>query len=163
MRCLAGIVLALEIFALPLLAANPKTSPASTDDENSLVIVFKDGRQKTYAMSDIARIEFNTSKTTAASKGQNRFLGKWKVGDGSGSTFFITLGPAGDARKSIGSNHGTWTIVDGEARISWDDGWHDALRKAGTRFEKAAFAPGKTFSDEPDNVTHAENTDAKPI
>jgi hypothetical protein len=163
MRSLAGIVLALEILALPLFAANPKTSSTPTDDQNSLVIVFKDGRQKTYAMADIARIEINTSKTTVASKGQNRFLGKWKVGDGAGGTFFITLERDGDAKKSIGANHGTWVVVDGEARISWDDGWHDVLRKAGNRFEKAAFSPGKAFSDEPDNVTNAENTEAKPI
>jgi hypothetical protein len=163
MRYLAGLILTLEICVLSLFAANPKASPATADDQNSLVIVFRDGRRTTYSMSDIARIEFNTPKSTSPIRGQNRFQGKWKVGDGSGGTFFITLDRDGDARKSIGSSHGTWTVVDGQARISWDDGWHDALRKSGHGFEKAAFAPGKSFSDQPDNVTNAENTEAEPL
>jgi len=53
--------------------------------------------------------------------------------------------------------------VDGEARVSWDDGWHDAIRKKGTKFEKFAFEPGKTFSDPPANVTEAQNTNREPI
>lgn len=162
MRYLAGLILTLEICVLSLFAANPKAS-STPADQNSLVIIFKDGRQTTYAMSDIARIEFNTAKTTTTVKGQNRFQGKWKVGDGRGGTFIITLDREGDAKKSLGSSHGTWTVVDGQARISWDDGWHDALRKAGHGYEKAAFAPGKSFSEQPDNVTNAENTEAEPL
>jgi len=50
--------------------------------------------------------------------------------------------------------------VDNEARISWDDGWHDAIRKVGSRYEKVAFSPGKSFTSDPDNVTKAENVDA---
>jgi hypothetical protein len=163
MRTLAGLILILEICLLPLSAGNPKASSSAADDQNSLVIVFKDGRQKTYAMSDIARIEVNTSKPPAPAQGQNRFQGKWKVGDGSGGSFFITLERDGGAKKSIGASHGTWVVVDGEARISWDDGWHDALRKTDHGYEKAAFAPGKSFSDEADNVTKAENTEAHPL
>jgi hypothetical protein len=54
-------------------------------------------------------------------------------------------------------------VVDGEARIAWDDGWHDAIRKVGTKHEKVAFEPGKTFSDEPSNITDAVNTSPEPI
>jgi hypothetical protein len=54
-------------------------------------------------------------------------------------------------------------MADGEARISWDDGWHDAIRKVGTKHEKVAYEPGKSFSDTPSNVTTARNTEPRPI
>ena len=53
--------------------------------------------------------------------------------------------------------------MDGEARIAWDDGWHDVIRKVGTKHEKVAFEPGKSLSETPNNVTNAVNTSAKPI
>lgn len=158
-----GVAIASAILLFPLLASGQKESTATGDDQNSLVITFKDGRHKTYSMSDIARIEVTTAKATAAAKGENRFLGKWKVGDGGGKTFYITLEREGIAEKTLGASHGTWVVVDNQARITWDDGWHDAIRKTGSRFEKAAFAPGKAFTDEPDNVTKAENTEAQPL
>jgi hypothetical protein len=90
-------------------------------------------------------------------------VGKWEVGDGNGGRFYITLDADGSARKTLGSTHGTWTLVDGEARISWDDGWHDAIRRVGTRHEKVAHEPGKSFNDDPTNVAPAVNTHPKPI
>jgi len=33
------------------------------------------------------------------------------------------------------------------------------IRRAGNHWEKAAFAPGKTFSDQPDNIAGATRTD----
>lgn len=128
----------------------------SAADQNSLVIVFKDGRQQTFSMAEIARIEFKTSET-AASLGRGNFLGKWRVGDGMGGHFYITLDPSGDAHKTMGAAHGTWAVVGNEARIHWDDGWHDAIRKVGRTYEKAAFAPEKSFNDSPSNVTDAQN------
>jgi hypothetical protein len=124
------------------------------------VVIFKDGRR----MTDVARIEFS-SPTKELPFGRNHFVGKWEVGVGAFGSghFFITLEPTGEARKTLGSSHGTWTLVDGEARINWDDGWHDAIRKVGSKHEKRAYAPGKTFSDEPSNVTDAKNTTAEPI
>lgn len=153
----------LLLFVISLL---PVTAPAASEPQDSIVIVFKDGTQKTFAMADIARIDFNSGKKAAAgTTGQGRFLGKWKVGVGGGAigTFVITLDQDGEATKTIGSNHGKWVVVNGEARISWDDGWHDVIRKAGNRYEKAAYGPGKSFSDNPDNVSSAEHTEANPI
>jgi len=155
-------LLAFVVLALPISVFAQKASSAG--EENSLVIVFKDGRQKSYSMSDIARIEVNTTKAPVVSlKGQNHFLGKWRVGDGMGGRFYITLKEGGVAEKSMGSSHGTWTVVDNEARISWDDGWHDLIHKVGNRYEKVARGPGKSFSDEPDNVAKAELVDAQPL
>jgi hypothetical protein len=126
------------------------------------VVIFKDGRQQN--MKNVATIEFS-SETKNLPFGRNRFVGKWEVGVGAfgAGHFFITLEPNGEARKTLGSSHGTWAVVDGEARINWDDGWHDAIRKVGSKYEKRAYEHGKTFSDEPSNVTDAKNTTAQPI
>lgn len=161
MRRYTLLISAVAALAFPLFLSAQKVPPAPKDEVNSLVVTFKDGRQTSFLMSDIARIEVNTGKATGVKKAH--FLGKWKVGEGNGGTFYITLEQDGVARKTIGSNHGTWTTVDNEARITWDDGWHDALRKNGSHYEKAAFGPGKTFTDAPDNVTKAENTEAQTL
>jgi hypothetical protein len=132
------------------------------DFKTPVVIVFKDGHQQNTPAGEIARIEFEGA-ASASAPSRNHFVGKWEVGQGNGSNFYITLEANGDARKTLGSSHGTWSLVDGEARISWDDGWHDAIRKVGTKHEKFAYEPGKSFSDTPTNVTDARNTEPKPI
>lgn len=97
----------------------------------------------------------NPSSTSAAT-----FIGEWKVGLGvAGQTFTITLEKGGKATKTHGSPNGKWTVFGDEARITWDDGWHDVIRRAGNKWEKAAYAPGKSFSDPPDNITGATRTE----
>jgi hypothetical protein len=170
------------------LAAVPMANASPLDDRDPIVIVYKDGHRQTLAAGEMVRIdlkapatilykdghreklraeidhiEFSESAASPIVPGRSHFIGKWEVGQGNGDHFFITLNADGTARKSIGSPHGTWTLVDGEARVAWDDGWHDAIRKRGSKHEKAAFEPGKTFDDEPSNVTEARNTQPKPI
>jgi hypothetical protein len=139
------------------------TTDIARIDFKSLAVVLKNGNQEKMATADIARIEFEPANGTATVSGRGHFVGKWKVGEGNGSNFYITLDSDGSARKSIGESHGSWTVVDGEARIAWDDGWHDAIRKVGTQHQKLAYEPGKTFDDKPSNVTAASNTQPKPI
>lgn len=171
-----------------LIAITCSAQRLSQDQPGSMVLIFKDGHQKSFSASDIARIEFSPARIVlknghqesfapdalvriemASSAGENgvlgrnHFVGKWKVGTGAGSDFYITLEPNGDAEKTIGAHHGTWSLVNGEARISWDDGWHDAIRKVGARHEKCAYEPGRSFEDEPSNVTEAKNMNAQPI
>jgi hypothetical protein len=188
MRHLLRVVGLLGIVLFVLAAAIAK--PAPGDDRSSIVIVFKDGHHQSFAMTeitridfkapgvvvfkdghkeklaaaDIASIQFENPGVSAMTPSRAHFIGKWEVGDGNGRNFFITLEDDGDAKKSIGdTNHGTWTVVDGEVRIAWDDGWHDAIRKVGSRHEKFAYEPGKSFDDKPSNVTAARNTQPKPI
>lgn len=132
------------------------------DFKTPITIIFKDGHQQSVPSAELARIEFETA-ATASGPGTKHFLGKWQVGEGNGESFYITLETGGQARKSIGPSHGTWTVVNGEARITWDDGWHDAIRKVGANHEKRAFEPGKSFDDKPANVTAARNTETRPI
>jgi len=157
MRNLVKIALAVGVLTLAASAA---------EDHNSVVITFKDGHQQSFPLSEVARIQFKSpTKTTAVPlplpslSSTGHFLGRWRCGDGGGRTFIITLDRDGHATKSIGSAHGTWTVENGEAHVSWDDGWHDAIRKVGNNYEKVAYGPGKTFSDEPDNKAEAKSLD----
>ena len=159
MRKVVVILCVVGALAITVFAASSKSKPASRGDDHTMVIVFKDGHQQSIPMADVARIEFAGPSTTATGTWPGHFVGKWKVGDGGGGTFLITLLRNGEAKKTLGAAHGTWTVVDGEARITWDDGWHDAIRRAGDGYEKAAFEPGKTFSDEPSNVAEAKSTE----
>lgn len=155
---------------------------------DSVTVIYKDGHQRTISLVDVSRIEFkdgaivfvraghpesiNISEiehvdlngNKVFTPGRNHFVGKWEVGVGvGGGKFFITLEPDGQARKTLGTPNGTWTLVNGEARISWDDGWHDIIRKVGEKHQKCAFEPGKSFDDQPSNVSEATNTTAQPI
>ena len=160
MRNLTKALAVLAILTLTTPSALAQSKAAKEDDRGSMVIVFKDGRQQSIRLADVARIEFSAASTGAGVAGRARFLGDWKVGNGTGGTFVITLKPDGVARKNIGaSSGGTWKVVKGEAQVSWDDGWHDVIRKVGNKYEKAAFGPNKSFSDEPSNVTDAEYTE----
>jgi hypothetical protein len=187
MRNLARLAWVLGLLTLAAYSANARPRPASPNDHNSILITFKDGRQLSYFVTDvasvelkapamivfkdghhqnfpsseIARIEFKALGTSVL--GMNHFVGRWRVGDGVGGHLIITLKRNGQATKSIGDRHGTWTVVNGEARISWDDGWHDIIRKVGKRHEKIAFEPGRSFNDEPSNIGGAQHTTAEPI
>jgi hypothetical protein len=151
---------------LPLAAHSASPSPAS--EGQTLVIVLKNGKQQSFAMTEVARIEFQGSGNTAAAApgdlpGRGHFLGKWALGTGNGNDFYVTLEANGDASKSIGSvHHGTWTVVNGEAHITWDEGSYDAIRRVGSKWEKFWY-PDASFSGKPNNVTGAEHIESKPI
>ena len=180
-----GSIRLLALSAVPLVLST--VTPAAPADDRSVVIVYKDGHRQSLTSAEIAhidlkgpgaivykdghreklhadveRIEFGESGI-AMTPGRSHYVGKWEVGDGSGNQFFITLDSDGSARKTRGAPHGSWALVDGEAHISWDDGWHDAIRKTGTNHEKFAYEPGKSFDDKPSNVTEARKTRVEPI
>ena len=188
MRALIRVVSVSGILLFAVAGAVAKPAPSPADDRDSIVIVYKDGHRQSVAATAIARIDLKApavivykdghrekisadidriefgAPEVAMTPGRAHFVGKWEVGQGDGGgRFFITLEADGQARKSIGASHGTWTLVDGEAHISWDDGWHDVIRKVGTKHEKVAFEPGKSFDDTPSNVTDARNTQPQPI
>jgi hypothetical protein len=115
-------------------------------------------RMSLFALIAACLVAAQTSKSSTTSAAT--FTGEWKVGLGAGGeTFLITLDKDGKATKTHGSPNGTWTVFGDEARITWDDGWHDVIRRSGNHWEKAAYAPGKSFSDPADNVTGATRTE----
>jgi hypothetical protein len=153
------------VLCLSALDALAKTSAPAKAGEGTIVIVFKDGHRQSFSLADIERVEFPSASASnsASSLLPPRFIGKWRVGDGNGNDFNITLEETGDAKRSLGGVHGHWVFEDGEARISWDDGAQDAIRKTASGYQKRAFHQGKSFADDPDNVDHAENLTHHPI
>jgi len=186
MRLISAVAASSILFTFITVAT---TGASAADDRSSVVVVYKDGHRQTLASAEISRIdlkdpativykdghreklkaeidriEFQSSDVGATLPGRSHFIGKWEVWEGrGGGRFFITLYADGDAKKSIGSPHGTWTLVDGQARISWDDGWHDVICKTSSGHEKLAYEPGKSLDEAPSNVTEARNTEPKPI
>ena len=165
---MAGVSL-IMLFTLAGAVARSAPSPRSTP--GTIVIVFKDGHRQTFNLSDIDRVEFpggavaagENSPASADAPPRGHYVGKWECGDGNGSNFYITLKESGDATRSIGDVHGSWVYVNGEAHVTWDDGAQDAIRKIGSRYQKFAYHQGKSFTDQPDNVTNARLTNPKPI
>jgi hypothetical protein len=169
MICVASLATMLSLAVPAGFAKTP--APGSKSGAGTIVIVFKDGHRQSFNLSDVLRVEFPNSGDAAVaaapvgpiSPSRSHYIGKWKVGDGSGGTFYITLEDNGDAWRSMNHEHGRWAYVDGEAQVSWDDGWKDAIRKVGSKHQKSAYSSGKSFSDSPDNVADAENTMPHPI
>jgi len=83
-RKITGIVCVVAALMIAAFAASSNGKPASQDNANSIVIVFKDGHQQTFPMGDVARIEFTAPPTTASGSWPAHFVGKWKVGVGDG-------------------------------------------------------------------------------
>ena len=142
------------------------------NNPGQIVIVFKDGHRQSFNLADVARMEFSGTggipigeavPTPAGAPPRGHFVGKWEVGDGSGGKFFITLDENGSAWRTLHRVHGHWVYVNGEARVTWDDGAMDAIRRTDGKDQKFAYHAGKTFTDEPDNVTEAHNTSPRPI
>jgi len=161
MSTMVRIISGLGVFVLAASVAFSQKNDPAPSGPTTLVITFKDGHQQTFSMSEIAKVQYVGA--AEANLPIQHFLGRWQVGDGNSGTFMITLESNGEASKTLGASHGIWTIEGNEARINWDDGWHDAIRKVHSGHEKFAFEPGKTFSDAPSNVAKAEKLDRKPI
>ncbi len=169
-KALSGVLFVVFLVVVDGLRAS--AAPVSAEENGTVVIVFKDGHRQSIPASTITAMEFKSAAGVVTPiaipavgvPGRGRFLGKWLVReDNGGASFTIELEENGNAVKSHGEPHGTWVYVDGEARVSWDDGWHDAIRKVGSNFEKFAYEPGKTFADTPSNVTEAHNASPRPI
>ncbi len=157
------------VFAIAFLFALPAAIAQSGSRTNSLVIVFKDGHRQTVNIDSIERLEFPgpvpAGMINVPGPSRARFLGKWEVGEGNGENFFITLNEDGTALRAMNSiehERGRWEYVNGEARVTWDDGWQDCIRKVDGQFKKYAYAEGKTFTGDPDNVTNARNLSRNP-
>lgn len=169
MRNFVSVAGLATLFCLAVPGGFATTPPAPKSGQATIVIVFKDGHRQSFNLSDISRIEFPSAGEASVAEVSNNstfprhFLGKWEVGEGDGNKFYITLLENGDAKRSLGDVHGKWVCVDGEARVTWDDGAQDAIRKIGSSYQKRAFSAGRSFSDTPDNVADAHNTTPHPI
>jgi hypothetical protein len=162
-------VVSATVLGIAILFALPATQAQTGSRSNTLVIVYRDGHRQSLNLNDIERLEFPgavpAGLISTPGPSRARFLGKWEVGQGNGDNFYITLRDDGSAQRTMNAiehEHGTWQYVNGEAQVTWDDGWQDCIRKVGTQFKKSAYHEGKTFTDEPDNVTNARNVTQNP-
>ena len=159
------------LFVLLLAGTASNAAPPAKTAGSTLTIVFKDGHRQTFNVSEIERVEYPAGTLTAGDLGstksqltaRGRYIGKWQVGDGAGNDFYITLNEDGGAYRSLGDVHGRWVYSNGDALITWHDNNADAIRRVGSRFQKFSYQNGKSFSDNPDNVTDAKNTTPRPI
>lgn len=156
-------------FVIAIAFALPGAFGQTDSKANTLVIVYKDGHRQSINLGSVQRLEFPgavpAGLISTPGPSRARFLGKWEVGEGNGDNFTITLREDGQALRTMNAidhEHGTWQYVNGEAQVTWDDGWQDCLRKVDTQFKKYAYSQGKTFHDEPDNVTNARNLTQNP-
>jgi hypothetical protein len=171
MRLIVSVAGLVTMLCLTVPGSFAKTPTAPKCGSGTIVIVFKDGHRQSFNLCDIERVVFPVAASAAGETApintqlpsRGRFLGKWEVGDGNGFSFYITLEENGDAWRSLHHEHGKWAYVDGEAQVTWDDGWKDAIRKDGSNYHKYAYGEGKSFTGTPDNVTSANNTAPHPI
>lgn len=154
---------------IALLFALPAASAQTGASANTLVLVFKDGHRQNISLDSVERIEFPgavpAGLISTPGPSRARFFGKWEVGEGNGDNFTITLREDGTALRTMnGIEHetGNWQYVNGEAEVTWKDGWQDCIRKVGAQFKKYAYSQGKAFTAEPDNVTNARNLTQNP-
>jgi hypothetical protein len=169
MAVLAAVSLG-SAFTIPAAAQTAAKTPAKAaakgSDQGAIVLVFKDGRRQSFRLSELSRVEFAPAAAAASVDStalpRGLFVGRWEAGDGAGRIFTITLEENGKASKSLGDSRGQWVWVDGEAHITWNDGWQDAIRKQNGKYFKYAYGAGKSFTDAPDNVTPAHNTTPRP-
>jgi hypothetical protein len=179
-----------QLVVAGLLLAVTASVAAQSKSSNSVTIIYRDHHQQTVSSADISRIDFRNDVLVLNRNGheekiplnnvsnlevheapadgmsaRSHYVGKWRVGmdTGTSRSFEITLDRNGQARKTLGGPHGTWTFVDGGAQIAWEDGWHDMIIKVGDKYEKRAFEPGKPFSAAPSNVTEAKRANDQSI
>jgi hypothetical protein len=161
-------LLGLTPVALAMLFAIPACRAQAGPTGNTLVLVFKDGHRQRVNLNDVERLEFPgpvpAGMISTPGPSRARFLGKWEVGQGNGDNFYITLREDGTAQRTMNLQHarGHWEYKDGEAQVTWEDGWQDCIRKVGAQFKKYAYHEGKAFTEEPDNVTNARNVSQNP-
>lgn len=72
------------------------------------------------------------------------FIGVWDCGD-----VVITLDADYSARKNRHNPLGSWRFVNGEARIDWDDGVRNVLRRDGQGFRKLTWPAGAGTNSPP--------------
>lgn len=67
--------------------------------------------------------------------------------------FEVTLEPGGRAWSAANGpgtkTRGRWRLMDGAARIEWDDGWRNELLRTGDGWTQKTWAPGTASSDPP--------------
>jgi hypothetical protein len=173
-----------------VLCAVTSSAFAQGKTTSSVTVTYRDHHQQTFSSSEVSRIDLRDGKLVVILAGKeeqiplntvanievheasadsalsrSHFIGRWEVGMGGGQSgsFIVTLDRDGHARKNVGGRRGTWTFVNGAARINWDDGWTDIIVQTGNTYEKRAYESGKPLTGPPTNVTYAKRANEQSI
>lgn len=105
----------------------------------------------------------------AVQSDNSAFTGIWKVQDGKGRDFYITLAADGSATSTWTveadkrrNQTGAWKVTDGKVVITWDNGWREVVTTSEGGFAKSAFAPKQKLEDKPANTSPAVKVEAIP-
>ncbi|MCC6126948.1 MAG: hypothetical protein IT426_18460 [Pirellulales bacterium] len=91
-------------------------------------------------------------KTAAQLRGEEFFVGHWRIDEDGRYAFSMTLQPDFTARDSRHpSLVGQWEQKNHEARVVWNDGWRIVLRREGDTVRKYSFAPDDSAEFHPLN------------
>lgn len=121
-------------------------------------------------MMSAAPAPVRAEDTVAAPAAQaSAFAGIWKVQDGKGRDFYITLASGGQATSSwTGAEDqrrnqtGTWVEADGKAVVTWANGWREVLENKDGAVVKKAYAPKLQLEGEPANTSPAVKVESIP-
>ena len=94
-------------------------------------------------------------------QGRRFFLCRWHMErSAKGTPFFVKLGDDGGAKRISESNtveeSGTWEYVNGEAVITWKDGWTAVLRQTPDGVKRLAYRTTDFNPPRPVEVAKAE-------
>ena len=116
-----------------------------------------------------ARAEEAPAAAPAAPTDTASFVGHWKVQDGKGRDYFITLAADGTAASKWSAaeeqrrnQSGSWVATEGGVLITWNNGWRDAVVTQESGFLKKAYAPKMKVGEEPANTSPALKVEALP-
>jgi hypothetical protein len=102
-------------------------------------------------------------KSPAQLRGEEFFVGRWRIYEDGRYAFSILLHPDFTARDS---RHpllvGEWEYKSGDARVTWNDGWRVVLRREGDTVRKFSFAPDDSTESHPVNEGTASKEEKGP-
>jgi hypothetical protein len=90
-------------------------------------------------------------------------IGHWKVSDGAGQTYYITLKDDRTASSTLPHHgEGTWSVEKINIRIVWQNRWIDYLVVTEGAVTRVGCAPGDNLEDIPENSSAAVRVDSVP-
>jgi len=96
--------------------------------------------------------------------GREEYIGNWRVADGQGKIFFITLHENGTSTSTWKKgDKGTWKIEQGKAIVTWDSGWTDILYNEEGIFLKTSYPPNAPIQGPGINHSTAKKVEALPF
>ncbi|MGE3804729.1 MAG: hypothetical protein AB7K24_08670 [Gemmataceae bacterium] len=91
-------------------------------------------------------------------------IGHWRVADGAGQPYFITVNANHTASSSL-PHHGagSWSVDKHAIRIVWQNHCIDYLVVSESGVSRVGLPPGDDLEDIPDSTSKAERVESVPV